>query len=396
MAIPSPFHSRTSELCRSLRWKDWSGYHAVCAYDTYAEREYYAFRHAAGLIDITPLFKYEVHGPGAADFLAHVVVKDIHKLKVGQVTYCCWCDDRGKLIDDGTVSRISETYFRVTAAEPSLAWLTRNIGTFDVTIEESTESIAAVALQGPYSRDILTSVTDADVANLKFFHLIEVTIDGFDAVITRTGYTGDLGYEIWTPNENALALWDVLMEAGRAYGMQPAGLDALDVTRVEAGFLMNGIDYFSANHCLIESRMSTPYETGLGWTVNLDRGPFIGQAALQEEKSHGPQRKFVGLELDWDEYEKLYARHGLPPEVCSAAWRDAVPIYSDHEEHIGQATSGAWSPMLKKNLALATVRASHAKLGTVLRMEVTAEYVRHTISAVVTKRPFFAPPRKRA
>lgn len=396
MAIPSPFHPRTSALCRSLRWKDWSGYHAVCAYDTYPEREYYAFRHAAGLIDVTPLFKYEVHGPGAVDFLAHVVAKDIHKLKVGQVTYCCWCDDRGKLLDDGTVSRISETYFRVTAAEPSLAWLTRNIGTYDVTIEESTETIAAVSLQGPCSRDILASATDADVADLGFFRLIEAAIDGFEVVITRTGYTGDLGYEIWAPNENAVALWDVLMEAGRAYGIQPAGLDALDVTRVEAGFIMNGVDYFSANHCLIESRMSTPYETGLGWTVNLDRGPFIGQSALVEEKSNGPQRKFVGLALDWDEYEALFARHCLPPEVCSAAWRSAVPVYSEQGKHVGQATSGAWSPMLKKNLALATVRAAHAKLGTVLRMEVTAEYVRHTVSAVVTKRPFFDPPRKRA
>ncbi len=396
MAIPSPFHPRTSALCRSLRWKDWSGYHAVCAYDTYPEREYYAFRYAAGLIDVTPLFKYEVHGPGAVDFLAHVVAKDIHKLNVGQVTYCCWCNERGKLLDDGTVSRLSETYFRVTAAEPSLAWLTRNIGPYDVTIEESTETIAAVSLQGPYSRDILASVTDADVANLRFFRLLEAAIDGFEAVITRTGYTGDLGYEIWTPNRNAVALWDVLMEAGRAYGMQPAGLDALDVTRVEAGFIMNGVDYFSANHCLIESRMSTPYETGLGWTVNLDRGPFIGHSALQEERSNGPERKFVGLELDWDEYEELFARHCLPPEVCSAAWRSAVPVYSEQGAHVGQATSGAWSPMLKKNLALATVRAAHAKLGTVLRMEVTAEYVRHTVSAVVTKRPFFDPPRKRA
>ena len=395
MAIPSPFHPRTSALCRSLRWKDWSGYHAVCAYDTYPEREYYAFRHAAGLIDVTPLFKYEVHGPGAVDFLAHVVVKDIRKLNVGQVTYCCWCDDRGKLLDDGTVSRISETYFRVTAAEPSLAWLTRNIGTYDVTIEESTETIAAVSLQGPCSRDILASVTDADVANLRFFRLIEAAIDGFEAVITRTGYTGDLGYEIWTPNRKAVALWDVLMEAGRAYGMQPAGLDALDVTRVEAGFIMNGVDYFSANHCLIESRMSTPYETGLGWTVNLDRGAFVGQSALQEERSNGPIRKFVGLELDWDEYEELFARHRLPPEVCSGAWRTAVPVYSEQGKHVGQATSGACSPMLKKNLALATVRAAHARLGTVLRMEVTAEYVRHTVSAVVAKRPFFDPLRKR-
>ncbi|MCH7839819.1 MAG: aminomethyl transferase family protein [Planctomycetes bacterium] len=396
MAIPSPFHPRTSALCRCLRWKDWAGYHAVCAYDLYPDREYYAIRHAAGLIDVTPLFKYEVRGADASAFLAHLMVKDIRKLKVGQVTYCCWCDDQGKLVDDGTVSRLADTHFRVTAAEPTLAWLTRNSGSFDVEIEESTDTLAAVALQGPFSRDILMQITDADVEHLGFFRLTPAAIDGFEAVITRTGYTGDLGYEVWAPNEHALRLWDALMDAGRAYGLQPAGLDALDVTRVEAGFIMNGVDYFSANHCLIESRKSTPYEAGLGWTVNLDREPFIGQRALKEEKKQGARRKFVGLELDWDEYERLYAKHNLPPEVCGAAWRNAVPVYGARGEHIGQATSGAWSPTLKKNLALATVNASHAKLGTVVRMEVTVEYVRHTVAAVVSKRPFFDPPRKRA
>ncbi len=335
MAIPSPFHPRTSALCRSLRWKDWAGYHAVCAFDTYAEREYYAFRHAAGLIDVTPLFKYEVQGPDAQAFLAHVMAKDIKKLRVGQVTYCCWCDEAGKLVDDGTVSRLQDSHFRVTAAEPSLAWLTWYKGTFDVTIEESTDSIAAVSLQGPCSRDILKKTTDADVGNLKFFRLIEADMDGIKAVITRTGYTGDLGYEVWVSNDDAVKLWDVLMDAGRDFGLLPAGLDALDITRVEAGFIMNGVDYFSANHCLIERRMSTPYEAGLGWTVNLDREPFVGQAALQKEKHEGPKRRFVGLELDWDEFEKLHAEYNLPPEVCSAAWRSAVPIYNSSGQHIG-------------------------------------------------------------
>ena len=396
MPIPSPFHPRTSAQCRSLRWKDWSGYFAVCAYDTYPDREYYAIRHAAGLIDVTPLYKYEVHGPDAAAFLARVIAKNILKLEVAQVTYCCWCDERGKLLDDGTVSRLSDTYFRVTAAEPSLAWLTQHAGTFDVQIEESTETIAALAIQGPNARDILKQVTDADVAGLRFFRLTKANIDGFETVVTRTGYTGDLGYEVWVPNENAVALWDALMNAGRTYGIEPAGLDALDVTRVEAGFIMNGVDYFSANHCLIESRMSTPYETGLGWTVNLDREPFIGQGPLRSEKNTGPMRKFVGLELDWDEFARLHAKHNLPPEVCSAAWRNAVPVYTARGTHVGQATSGAWSPTLKKNLALATILAPHAKVGTTLRMEVTVEYVRHTVAAVVSKRPFFDPPRKRA
>jgi len=396
MAIPSPFHARTSALCKSLRWKDWAGYHAVCAYDTYPEREYYAFRHAAGMIDVTPLFKYEVHGPDAAAFLSHVMARDIARLNVGQVAYCCWCDDRGMLLDDGTVSRLDESHYRVTAAEPSLAWLTRNGGAFDITVEESTDAIAAVAVQGPCSRDILNGAADADLTDLRFFRLARTGIDGCDVIVTRTGYTGDLGYEIWIAGADALRVWDALVEAGRPYGLIPAGLDALDVTRVEAGFIMNGVDYYSANHCLIASRMSTPYESGLDWTVHLDRDPFIGQSALRDERLRGPKRRFVGLELDWDEFERLHAQRGLPPEVCSAAWRSAVPVYNTRGEHIGQATSGAWSPTLKKNLALATVRAAHAEVGNVVRMEVTVEYVRHTVAAVVSKRPFFDPPRKRA
>ncbi len=396
MPIESPFHSCTSKLCKSLRWKDWAGYYAVCAYGTYAEREYFAFRHAAGLIDVTPLFKYEVHGPDAAAFLAKVLVKDAARLKVGQVAYCCWCDDAGKLLDDGTVWRLEEDYFRMTAAEPSSAWFHHNSRGFDVVIEDSTDRIAAVSLQGPTSRDILRQVTDADVEGLKFFRLTRAKIDGFDAIITRTGYTGDLGFEIWVENGHAPKLWDALMSAGGAYGLLPAGLDALDVTRVEAGFIMNGVDYYSANHCLIESRKSTPYESGLGWTVQLDREPFIGQAALAAEKHRGPARRFVGLEIDWDELEALYTAHGLPPEVCSCAWRDPKPVYGADGEHVGQATSGAWSPALKKNLALATVRSPYAKVGNELRIDVLVEYVRHTVKATVRKKPFFDPERKRS
>ncbi|MCZ6684252.1 MAG: aminomethyltransferase family protein [Planctomycetota bacterium] len=396
MAIPTPFHARTSACCTSMRWKDWSGYHAVCFYDTYPEREYFAFRNSAGLIDVTPLFKYEVFGPDACGLLSRIMARDIGRLDIGQVAYCCWCNDAGKVLDDGTVSRLDDTHYRVTAAEPNLAWFHRNAGGRDVTIEESTEKIAALSLQGPNARDILKQVAGADVASLRFFRLMRSRIDGFDATITRTGYTGDLGYEIWVGNENALALWDALISAGREFGLLPAGLDALDMTRVEAGFLLNGIDYFSANHCLIESRMSTPYELGLGWTVHLDREPFNGQGALRAEKRRGPARRFVGLEIDWDETEALFAAHGLPPEVCGSAWRSAVPIYTPDGVHVGQATSGSWSPLLKKNLALATVGAPHGKIGEELRIEVTIEYVRTSVKATVLKKPFFDPPRKRA
>jgi aminomethyltransferase len=393
--IPSPFHPRTSAACASLRWKDWAGYYAVCAYGTYAEREYYAIRHSAGLLDVTPLFKYEVQGPDAEAFLSRVMVRNIGKLKPEQVTYCCWCDEQGKVLDDGTVWRFADDTYRVTAAEPNLHWFHHNARGYDVTIQDSTDRIAAVSLQGPNSRAILKQVTDADMDALRFFRLTPANIDGFDAVITRTGYTGDLGYEIWVDNDRACRLWDLLIETGAPYNLTPAGLDALDMCRVEAGFIMNGVDYYSANHCLIDSRKATPYETGLGWTVNLDRGPFIGQAALTEEKQRGPQRLFVGLEVDWDQIEALHAAHGLPPEICASAWRDPVPVYATDGRQVGQATSGSWSPTLKRNLALATVKASHGAVGQELRIEVTVEYVRHKVKATVRKKPFFDPPRKR-
>ena len=395
MPIPSPFHPSTSKICRSLRWKDWAGYFAVCAFDTYPEREYFAFRHGAGMIDVTPLFKYEIYGPDAAAFLSRVMVKNIEKLKIGQVAYCCWCDDHGKLLDDGTVWRFDDNRFRATAAEPSLSWFHRNARGFDVTIEDSTGRIAALSIQGPTSREILKKVTDADLDGLGFFRLTQATLDGFDATITRTGYTGDLGYEVWVSNEKAVPLWEALMDAGSSLGLEPAGLDALDVCRVEAGFIMNGVDYYSANHCLIESRKSTPYETGLGWTVNLDRDPFIGQDALRKEKENGAARRFVGLEIDWDDVQELFARHGLPPEVCTSAWRSPVPVYTTSGLQIGQATSGSWSPLLKKNLALATLDSPHGRVGEELSIEVTVEYVRHKVKATVCKKPFFDPARKR-
>ena len=396
MPIPSPFHSRTSSLCTSLLWKDWAGHYAVRSYDTHLDREYFAIRHAAGLLDVTPLYKYEVHGPDAAALLAHVTVRDIRKLQNGRVTYLCWCDHDGKVVDDGTISRLEAEYFRVTAAEPAGAWLQRHARSFQVVIEDSTSRLGALALQGPRSREILNGLTEVDMNRLKFFRVVRTRVAGADAWVSRTGYTGDLGYEIWVERGDALRVWDAIVEAGRPHRLLPAGLDALDVTRVEAGFLMNGVDYFSANHCLIEARKSTPYELGLGWTVQLDREPFIGQAALRAEKARGRRWAFVGLVYEWDELEAQFAEFDLPPQLPYGAWRTAVPVYARGGGQVGQATSGAWSPTLKKNLALASVRAEHGAPGTRLQIEMTVEYQRRKVTATVVKTPFFNPERKRA
>jgi len=396
MAEPSLFHPRTSKLCISNRWKEWGGYYAVSSYDMSHEGEYFAFRHSAGLIDVSPLFKYDIHGPDAAAYLSRLTVKDVSKLKVGRVTYLCWCDDEGKVIDDGTVSRLDDDYYRLTAAEPSLSWLDRMSRGYRVTIEDSSARLGTLALQGPKSRRILAAASDVDMDKLGFFRIAKGRVGDVEVWISRTGYTGDLGYEVWAPAEGALEVYDAITDAGRCCGMIPAGLDALDVSRIEAGFIMNGVDYFSAHHCLTEERKSSPYELGLGWTVQLDRDPFVGQAALAREKAEGPSRAFVGLDVSWTEVEEVFAGYGLPPELSTHAWRDGRPVYDREDQWIGQATSGAWSPTLKKNLALALLPTAWAEEGTEVGFEITAEYRRHTVSATVVKPPFFNPDRKRA
>ena len=396
MPIPTPFHDRTSKLCTSYRWTDWAGYYAVGSYNLPNDSEYYAIRHAAGLIDITPLFKYQVTGMDAAAFLSRVMARDIKTIHIGQAAYCCWCDDDGKIIDDGTVFRLDEDRFRVHAAAPMLAWFDQFKRGFDVAVTDITETIAAVAIQGPTSRDILKQLIDIDMNSLAYFRVAAAKLAGLDVHISRSGYTGDLGYEIWVENAAALPLWDALISAGNPYLLKPAGLDVLDITRIEAGLILNGVDFHNAEHCLIESQKSTPIELGLGWTVDLDREPFSGQRALKAEQISGSRHALVGLELDWDEQEALYAKHGLPVQVSAAAWRMGRPVYDRQgSRQIGKATSGTWSPIIKKNLALASVKNEYAQPGTKLKIEYTVEYQRETVAAVVAPMPFYNPEHKK-
>ena len=392
--VPTPFHPRIEPLVTSKLWKSWAGFYAVRSFETSHDAEYHAFRQAAGLIDVTALYKYRVRGPDAARFLSRVMVKDIGKLKVGRVTYLCWCDDAGKVLDDGTVTRLDEHDFRVTAAEPSLRWLSLHTRGFDATVEDETEAVGALALQGPRARAILDEVSDGALEGLRFFRMSRAKIAGADVEITRTGYTGDLGYEVWVGAEHALAVWDAIMGAGQKHRILPAGLDALDVTRIEAGFIMNGVDYHSANHCLIEARKSTPDELGLDWTVQLDRDPFIGKRAIEEERRRGSRWATVGLVYDWDAFEAVFAEHGLPPQTPCGAWRDTSPIY-DGARQIGYITSGTFSPILKKLIAIATIDARYREVGTTIEAEVTAEHTRRRVRATVTPMPFFDPPRKK-
>jgi aminomethyltransferase len=394
MPIPSPFHERTQALCTSYRWKDWAGYAAVCSYDTAHDREYFAFRETAGLLDVSPLYKYEVHGPDAAALLSRMMVRDVARLPVGRVAYSCWCDDEGKAIDDGTVARLDEDRFRVTAADPTLHWLQAVGRGFRATIEDWSARLAALALQGPRSREVLRAASDADLDALAFFRIVRARVDSLEVWISRTGYTGDLGYEIWVERSGALALWDALVAAGRPHGLEPAGLDARDVARIEAGFILLGVDYYSAPKVVLESRKSTPDEIGLDWLVELRRGPFVGRAAILAERARGPAWRLAGLEVSWEALERLYESYGLPPSLPATARRDGLPVYAG-ERQVGKVTSHTWSPLLKKYVALASLESAHAGLGTVLEMEHTVEFERRRVPATVVKTPFFDPERKR-
>jgi aminomethyltransferase len=396
MPIGTAFHERTFALCESLSYREWSGYYAVSSYEPHHEHEYNAIRNAAALIDISPLFKYRVTGPDATRLVDRVVTRDMRKVSVGQVIYTPWCDERGKVIDDGTVSRLAEDTYRWTAADPSLRWLTQNAAGLEVEIEDISESTSALALQGPTSGRLLKGlVKGAEVATLKYFRVTSGEIAGVPVDVSRTGYTGDLGYEIWMPSAEAVRVWDALMEVGQAFDIRPAGMLALDVARIEAGLLLIDVDFHGSKKALIEAQKYTPFEMGLGRLVNLDKAKFVGQSALVEEKRRGHAREIVGLEVDWAAVERLYDAAGLPPAVSGIASRVAVPVYAGGAQ-TGRATSTTWSPTLKKLIALATVRREHSKPGTRLEIEYTVEAVRHRVGATVVKTPFFNPRRKTA
>lgn len=395
MPIGTPFHSRTAALCASQNWRAWSGYLVASSYDVMHDYEYHAIRNTAGLIDISPLYKYDVQGKDALRLVNRVITRDASRCAVGQALYGCLCEDDGAVIQDGTLFRLAEDHFRFHLADPSLRWLKLNVTGMNVSIEEVSGQIAALALQGPHSRNILERVVDADLGQLKFFRLTSVKIDNVPAVVSRTGYTGDLGYELWFGAAHAERIWDRLIDRGKNFGIKPAGMLALDVARLEAGFILLEVDYIGAEKALIPAQRFAPFEIGLGWTVDLNKDPFVGQESLRELNRRGPSRQIVGLEINPSDYEDLYKQVGLPPQFPLAAWRGGVPVYKE-DRPVGHATTGAWSPTLKKYIALATVEKAFTQPGTMLDMEVTVQHVRKTASATVVKTPFFDPPRKRA
>ncbi len=400
MSVGTAFHPRTAPLNRKMQWREWSGYFASSVYADFHDIEYNAIREAAAVIDVSPLYKYRLTGPDAIRLTDRVITRDATKLKVGQVYYTPWCDEHGKLVDDGTVHRVAEQELRWTAADPQYRWLHQNAAGLDVEIEDVTESVAALALQGPLSRAVLEAVTRQDFGDLRYFRRRPAKVRaGRRSIaidVSRTGYTGDLGYELWIPADDAEAVWDALFKAGKAYAIRPAGMLALDVTRLEAGLILLEVDYTSARHAMNPEQNYSPFEVGLGRLVKFDKADYVGRRALQaEQAAGGPARRLVGLILDWYDIERLYDERGLPPAISPTVDRTHVPVFADGRQ-VGKATSHGWSPILKQAIALASVPPRHEQVGSRLQVEWTVEGRRGRVNATVVELPFLDLERKRA
>ena len=346
MSVGSAFDERALALNVRRQWREWSGVFSSSAYAPHIDIEYNAIRNAAALIDVSPLFKYRVSGPDADRLVDRVITREAAGVAPGRVIYTPWCDSAGRVVDDGTLMRLDDGAWRWTAAEGQLRWLRLNARGLDVSIQDDTDATAALALQGPLSRDVLEAAAQTSLTDLRYFGRRALRIGGIELDVSRTGYTGDRGYELWIPVDGALAVWDALMESGTAYAIRPAGILALDVVRVEAGLIMAGVDYISSQHALTPAQSYSPFELGLGGLVKLDKDvPFVGRAALRRERdAGGPPRRLVGLDLDWATWSAYTAgtgcRRHYPPtpgatrsRSTSSASRSGAP----------PAARGAWS-----------------------------------------------------
>jgi len=397
VSLGTPFHARTEPLNRKKQWREWSGFFASSVYADQHDIEYNAIREAAALIDVSPLFKYEVAGPDATRLVDRVITRDANRLALGQVYYTPWCDEAGKVVDDGTIHRLASDRYRWTAADPQLRWLRQNAAGLEVAIEETTDRLAALALQGPRSREVLEAATGESFADLRYFRRRAAVLRGIHLDVSRTGYTGDLGYELWVEAADAVGVWDAVMEAGRPFGIRPAGMLALDVVRLEAGLILLEVDYTSARHAMNADQAYSPFEIGLGRLVDLAKADFVGKRALEAEtRAGGPSRRLVGLELEWAGIEALHAAQDLPPAVPAAVSRTPVPVFDVTGRQVGRATSTGWSPILKAAIALASVPPSHGAIGSQLTVEWSVEGRRGRVNARVVRLPFLDLRRKRA
>ena len=397
MSIGTAFYPRQEELNRKHAWGEWSGYLSAQVYADFHDIEYAAIREAAAVIDTSPLYKYRVHGPDAGRLLDRIVTRNIASLKVDQVLYTPWCDEDGKVLDDGTVTRLAENEYRVTAADPCHRWFLLN-ATGPGRRGRGHQRVARRARAPGQAQP--RGAGGGDRRGLGRGRVLPASADarsrGVDVSVTRTGYTGDRGYELWIPAEGALAVWDAVFAAGRPYGIHPVGIRAMDVARVEAGLILIEAEYTSAMHAIAPEQNYSPFEIGLGRLVQLDKpAVFTGRRALLAERAAGgPARRLVGLELEWAGIEAMYAKHGLAPLISPFVERAPVPVYKG-DRRIGRATSITWGTTIKKMVGFGSVDAAHAKPGARLSVEYSVEGERGAVEATVVPLPFLDLERKR-
>ncbi|HJU52487.1 MAG TPA: aminomethyltransferase family protein [Acidimicrobiia bacterium] len=398
MFLTTPFHPRVEAANETGLWSHWSGYLVAEKYQLSEKFEYFAIRNAVGIFDTSPLYKYRIGGADAERFLSGVLARDIRKCRTGQAQYTFWCDDRGFVVEDGVVLRQAADQFLLSSAGPNLSYFSNLIGYDRVEIEDVSEQVATLAIQGPHSRQVLAALAP-EIEHLGYFHLIDCKIGSSEVVVSRTGYTGDLGYEVWVPAEDALSVWDATVEEGDGHGILPFGQIALLMARIEAGLLLLNIDFESSRFAWNDEHRSTPLELGFGWMLrDLDRDrAFIGHRAIKSELEEGTSRwKMVGLIVDWKAYDHMYQRAGLVPPKDHVPITEEFMLYDPDYQRVGYATSFMYSPMLQRHIALARVRPDLAKVGQTVDLEVTVNHRYERVAAHVARLPLFNPPRKTA
>jgi aminomethyltransferase len=397
MLRESPFHDRVAAVNQTSLWSHWAGHLVVDKYQMSEKFEYVAIRNAAGAFDSSPLYKYRIVGPDAERYLGGVLTRDIRTCRPGQAQYTIWCDDRGYVNEDGVVFRYSADEFMLTAAEPNLAYFEDRIGTDRVEITEITYDLATLAVQGPRSRTILAGLAP-EVDRLGFFDHAPAKIADTAVTISRTGFTGDLGFEIYCDAADAVSVWDAVFAAGRPHGLLPFGQTALLMARIEAGLLLINVDFEASRLAENDEHRSTPLELGLGWMlkgIEDDGRPFVGRRAILRERADATSRwKMMGLVVDWDDYDRKYTEAGMVPPKDHTPVHEDMMVYDDQVQRVGYATSFMYSPVLQRHIALARIRPDVAKPGARVNLEFTINHHYVQVGAEVTRTPFFTPERK--
>ncbi len=399
MIRTTPFHERLSALNETGLWEHWSSYLTATRYQSSDKFEYFAIRNSAGLFDTSPLYKYRIHGPDAERFLAGVLARNIRTCQPGHAQYTLWCDDRGFVVEDGVILRHGPDEFVLTAAEPNLAYFEELVGRLDVGIEEISDDWAVLAVQGPRSRDLLVAL-DPVVAKLPYFGLTQARIGKVPVHVSRTGFTGDLGYEVWVPSGDALVVWDAIWKVSRGQGVIPIGVTALYMARIEAGLVLLDVDFHSSRFAWTDADRSTPIELGLGWMFRdlaNDHRAFLGGDAIRRELADRTSRwKLSGLVVDWRDYDRIYDAAGLIPPKDHTPIQDEYYIYDDDLNQLGYATSQMYSPILQRHIALARVPLDRTAPGSRVKLELAVNHRYEYFDATVARMPLFNPERRTA